>query len=153
MYGHFISYGYGIFLFVLICFGLLTMKKQWQQWIPPFWLYLAVGVNLVGLYLSYTRGAILGLIICAPFYFIKTKLKYFWVTLGILLSALGIAFVLSWSMRFAFFDIHRMRSNDIRISMYKTAIKAFEERPLFGWGYKNFEPHSKMLKEIGRAHV
>lgn len=42
---------------------------------------------------------------------------------------------------------NRGYSDTQRIAYWQTAIKAFEERPVFGYGYRNFEPNVVDIKQ------
>ena len=57
----------------------------------------------------------------------------------------GLAFIFSQKVQDTI--LKRQASNQIRLTFFKTALKAVSERPLFGFGFKNFEPHTKLIKK------
>jgi O-antigen ligase len=48
-------------------------------------------------------------------------------------------------------QIVRVDSNEERLGCWLAALKAVEEKPLLGYGYLNFEPNSRAIKE--RYHL
>jgi O-antigen ligase len=96
---------------------------------------------LLGLYLTYTRGAWLGFLVALPFFFFKKNLKIF-MTVFLSLAILGVgAFI------FAGDKLNRPKSDQERISQWKAATMAFVERPILGYGFLNFERHSIEIKK------
>lgn len=74
-------------------------------------------------------------------YFYKDHKKLFWG----LLSGLLITGILGYLI--AGDKVIRPDSESQRISQWKAAFYAFKERPLLGYGYLNFEDHSKEIKK------
>lgn len=106
----------------------------------PWWLLvLALFLGAAGLYLSYTRGAMLacaaGMIIYAAMH---SRSFLFWmVVIG--LAATGIAF--KEGARYSDSE------SSLRVSQWKTASLAFLDRPIRGYGYGNFELQCIELKK------
>ena len=144
LYGMYMTYGYGIGLFMVLMTGLLIYRKKVSHLISSKVLVLFWLVNLAGLFFSYARGAWIGFLVAVPFYFYKKHKRLFLggITAGLL--ALVIAFSASQTVRDTF--LKRQGSNDRRIAFYETALVAFKERPVFGWGHKNFEKNVKKIK-------
>lgn len=144
LYGMYMTYGYGISLFMVLLTGVIVYKERFTKWVRVEYLYLAWVINFVGLILSFARGGWIGFFCAIPFLFIKDNLKK---VVGLFL--VGILFTVG-----AYFGsstvrnmiANRSESNMQRIAFYQTAYKAFTERPLFGFGYRNFEPNVKKLK-------
>tara|TARA_R110000868_G_scaffold155691_6_gene382150 strand:+ start:18645 stop:19826 length:1182 start_codon:yes stop_codon:yes gene_type:complete len=144
LYGMYMTYGYGIGLFMVIMTGLVIYRDQVKQYVSERILWSVWIINGAGLFLSYARGAWLGFLIALPFFFLKRNKKIFVASFlggAIFLAALvGI----SPTVNKMFFE--RGGSNEQRLSFFESAYVAFKERPVVGWGYKNFEPNVKMLK-------
>lgn len=106
----------------------------------PYW-FLIVALLLAGagLYLTYTRGAMLGVV--AGFTIYATMRSYKFLFLVALIGIVGAAF--------AYFDGARYleAKSSIRVNQWRAAALSFVERPVFGLGYRNFESHSAELKE------
>jgi len=144
LYGMYMTYGYGISLFMVLLTGVIVNKERFQKWVKPEYLYIAWIINFVGLILSFARGGWIGFFCAIPFLFLHQHVKK---VIG--LFAIGILFTVG--TYFASDTVQDMiskrgKSNMQRIAFYKTAYKAFTERPLFGFGYRNFEPNVKKLK-------
>ena len=144
MFGMLMTYGYGLSFFLLIVAGLLLYRKSTGEYFNRNIALVALVVNTAGLFLSYTRGAWLGLVVALPFFFFKKNKKLFLISglAGVLL--LGGVVLVSPGARQAFFD--RSESNTQRLALYRTAVKAFIEKPYFGYGYRNFEPNTLAIK-------
>jgi len=103
---------------------------------------VAVGVLLIagaGLYLTYTRGAMLGVVTGFTIYGLMRSYKFV-----ILAALVGIA-----AAAFASFDGARYleAKSTLRVTQWQAAAISFIERPVFGLGYRSFEQHSAALKE------
>lgn len=149
MYGMAITYGYGIQMIVLLSAGLLYFRKQIEKYIPLNLVIFTLVSSGLGLYFSYTRGALVGLLVGLPFIFFRTQKKLFWKLLvagaGLLVVAVGIMFAGGLSNRFLL-DA-KNDSNNIRIAQYQTAYYAFLEKPWIGHGYRNFAEVSDRIKK------
>ena len=144
LYGMYMTYGYGISLMMVLLTGALVYREKFKSFLNMPLLYLSWVVNFAGLFLSYARGGWLGFLLAVPFFFFKKNIKLFTTVVLASLIFGGIAFVSNSEVQKMF--LNRGTSNDQRIAFYKTAVKAFQEKPVLGWGYRNFEPNVKMLK-------
>ncbi len=145
VYGMYMTYGYGISLFLILNFGLFLYRDQVKKYAPSWLIIASFLINFLGLYFSYARGGLIAFLVSVPFFFLKNHLKKFIIILisgGVLLLG-AIAFIPKVNTMF----LNRAESNNQRISFFKTAFMAFQERPLFGYGYRNFEPHVKRIKK------
>ncbi|MFT6069612.1 MAG: O-antigen ligase [Bacteriovoracaceae bacterium] len=146
LYGMYMTYGYGMALFTILASGLLIYLKELKEWFSFKFLLPVVVVNFLGLVLSYARGGMLGFVLGLPFFFLKKNPKKF---LSIFFAVNGLFVILVFStpsLKETFLSKSRSVSNTQRIGFYRTALNAFQERPLLGWGYKNYEPNVKKLK-------
>ncbi|EQC43367.1 O-antigen ligase [Bacteriovorax sp. Seq25_V] len=146
LYGMYMTYGYGISLFMILLTGAILYREKFKNYINVNILYIAWIINFAGLYLSLARGAWLGYLGALPFFFFKSNKKTF-LTVG-LLAIITLAGSLAIpSVRKMFFD--RQGSNDQRVAFYQTAFAAANEKPFFGYGYRNLEPS---MIEIKKRH-
>jgi O-antigen ligase len=144
LFGMYMTYGYGISLFCVLVSGILFYKNKVKELISPYFLWLILIINFIGLYLSYTRGGLLGFLIAVPFLLFKANKKKF-VSFGLLAAILlGLSFTFIPKVKNMF--ANRAGSDMQRIAFYQTAYSAFKEKPLLGWGYRNFEPNVPALK-------
>lgn len=147
VYGMYMTYGYGISLFMVLISGIAIAwkKNDFLKRMFPLWLLLpALVINGLGMYLSYTRGAWLGYLIAMPFFFFREHKKAFLATSGVIAIIGSVSIFTIPSVKKMFFD--RGNSNDQRLAFFEAAYKAFEEKPIFGWGYRNFEPNVPEIK-------
>jgi len=129
------------------------MRDMVKEFVNYRLLVIAWIISLVGMYLSYTRGAIIAFVVSLPFFFYKKSKKIFYSTtvvgfLGILI-VVGLIATKTFSYTNGdsrIFQSLTSDSNMIRVSQYKAAVYGFLEHPLFGLGYRNFEPHSVAIK-------
>lgn len=143
-YGMYMTYGYGIALFMILLVGIFVYKKEFKNLVDQKIFWFAFIVNLSGLYFTDARGAWLGFIIAIPFYtyhFNKKRFAIIGVATAVIFSSLVF---LSPKLYNTFFN--RDDSNSQRLSFWKASIEAFKEKPVLGYGYKNFEPHSVDIK-------
>lgn len=138
--GMVLNYAHNLSYFLIINVGLFLNRKKLQHFINPLFINLSLIINLVGLYLSYTRGAILAFIAGFLFYFFKANKKLF-IVFGVLIV------VLMSGVYFSTGGFNRPGSDKERVSQWKAAAMAFKERPVLGYGYLNFENHSVEIKK------
>lgn len=145
LYGMTMSYSYGMSLFMVLMTGLILYRDKIPFQINSWFLYGTYALNLWGLYESGARGAWIGLLGAIPFFFFKRDKKMFLISglLGVLLL-LAISFFTNRG-REMFFE--RKVSNNGRVYFYQAAYRAFLEKPVFGYGYRNFEPNVPKIKK------
>lgn len=142
------GYGSGMALLVLISATLHNNEiKNWFNWkvaVP------VIVIGFIGMYLTYTRGALLGFLCGIPFvlYFYKPKLG---LTLGglAILAVLGLVGVYlfgSGNYESRFLVSKNNASDHIRRSQWKASIIATQEKPFLGWGFSNFHSQLKRIK-------
>lgn len=147
MYGMYMTYGYGIGLYLTILTGALlyffkkNLKPQLKLYLPAFI------INLVSFILSFGRGAYIGFFGALPFFFLKKNKKLFIIVVSTITIASAIAVSTIPKIKEVAFSASRMRSISTRVSNYKAAIYAAKENPFFGYGYKNFESNTKNIKK------
>lgn len=143
-------YGYGSAMILLMMLSMILHHKNFEKW---FNWKIAIGifvVGFVGMYITYTRGALLGFLCGIPFvlYFYKPKL-------GLTLGGLAVAAVLglvgvylfgSGNYQSRFLVSKNNGSDHIRRSQWKAAIIATKEKPVLGWGLSNFHSQLKRIK-------
>lgn len=145
LYSQYMTYGYGLSMVLVLMIGARVHYKKFADVLPKIILLDAVIlINMIGLFLSYTRGAWLGLLIGVPLIFFPKSPKKF-IMVGIT-GIVAIVVTLGLSSDFRQKLLDRERSNSERLSFFTTAVYAAKEKPLFGWGYKNFESRVIRLK-------
>jgi O-antigen ligase len=128
--------------FSVVTLAILFLAPDWWRKItrvPYAVLVVALLFAGAGLYLTYTRGAMLGVVGGFTIYALMRSYKLF--ILVVLIGVIGAAV--------AYFDGARYleANSSTRVNQWRAAAMSFLERPVFGWGYRNFEPHSAELKE------
>ncbi len=141
LFGMVLNYAHNLAFFQIIALGLILNSKKIKEYINDKFLKIVFALNLYFLYTTLTRGAILALLIAAPFYFFKSHKKYFAIgALSILIGGVAVYKISGEKLQRAGSDIERM-------SQWKAAWAGFKERPVFGYGYLNFEKHSVEIKK------
>ena len=147
LFGQWMSYAYGINFFVIIVTGLLLYQRELKPYINPKLVWVALVVNSLGLFFSYARGAWLGVLVGVPCFFYKKNKRIFLISLVTGFLLLGGGILLNSKVRETFLSVKRMDSINQRISFFHAAVKAFEEKPFWGYGYRNFEPNVVSIKK------
>ncbi len=139
--GMILNYAHNLAFFQIIVFGLIVYGKEVQKYVNRNVLIAVFIINFWGLYLTYTRGAILALAAGMPFFLLR-KYKFKFISWGTIFILCVLNLYLAFGSSF-----YRPGSDVLRVSLWKAAYHAFEERPLTGYGYLNFEQHSKAIKK------
>jgi O-antigen ligase len=151
MYGMAITYGYGIELILILMTGLAwVLKKKISAFVNPYIFWVSYFTTVAGFYFAFARGAMLAFIFSIPFLFIKTNKKIFLSLLGIGTAGMLAILLMVWNGSDGgnrFFLKAKTESNMIRLSQYEAAVKGWLEKPLLGWGYRNFEPNAFDIKK------
>jgi len=145
MYGMYMTYAYGISLFLTLNLGAIFHYKRFKNIVNFPILCISALLNLIGLYFSYTRGALLGLAFSLPFLFVKSR-KQLIALLLIVSTSFSVFVFFTESGKHLFLSSSRIRSNMERIAFFKGAIYGFLESPVVGLGVKNIEPNMVRLK-------
>jgi O-antigen ligase len=143
------GYGTGMILLSLIS-GILHREKN-KSWFDWKLAIVAVISGLIGVYLTETRGAFLGLICGLPFvlYFYSPKwgLRIGGVSLaGLLLIGAFYLFGTGTMQGPRLLMNKNNKSDNIRRSLWQSAIIATTEKPFLGWGFSNFHTQLKRIK-------
>ncbi|MGZ3808368.1 MAG: O-antigen ligase family protein, partial [Bacteriovorax sp.] len=140
LFGMVLNYAHNLAFFQIIALGLILSIKEVEKFINKRFLYFVFLFNIYALYTTLTRGAMLAFLAAVPFYFFRNNKKYF--LMAMTLIALG-GFT---AYKMAGKNLQRSGSDSERVSQWKAAWAGFKERPLLGYGYLNFEHHSKEIK-------
>jgi O-antigen ligase len=103
-----------------------------------------------GLYFSFSRGAMLGLLASLPVLVFFQKRQYFKLVLGGAAIAIGSMVLISITGGFEgnrFFKSFYSETNIKRFSMYQASLYAFIENPLVGLGSVQFSENVSEIKE------
>lgn len=131
--GMLMNYAHNLSFFMIFLTGLLIERKFIEKYINMKFLSVVWLVNFLALYTTYTRGVWLAFLMAIPFYFFKKDLKHFFIMFVCLgLFGLGAYKIAGKSMIRPLSDVERM-------SQWKAAYASFQDRPLLGVGYMNFE--------------
>lgn len=142
------GYGSGMVLTTFLAAILNHEKiKSWFNWkiaLPVF------VIAFTGLYITYTRGALLGFLCGLPFllYFYKPKVGLIFGSLAVIgiLGLVGIYLFGSGNYQSRFLANKNNNSDVIRRSQWQAAIIATKEKPVLGWGLSNFHSQLKRIK-------
>lgn len=138
--GMVLNYAHNLAMLEVILTGMIFYRNEIKKYINLNFIYIAWAINLIALYMTYSRGPLLAFIAAVPFYFFKRHKKIFvGFTIILTMSVVGL-------YNFAGKSMSRHESDQGRISQWKAAIAGFKERPVLGLGYLNFESMSQPLK-------
>lgn len=138
-------YGYGSAMILLTLLSAIL-----QRFVPLKTAIPVFIIGFIGMYLTHTRGAMLGFLCGLPFvfYFYKRKLG---LTLGAfaalaVLGLVGIYLFGSGQYESRFLTNKNNNSDIVRRSQWKAALIATQEKPVLGWGLSNFHSQLKRIK-------
>jgi O-antigen ligase len=162
-------FAYGTALVMVLAIGLVlhrSVDPRIRSWLPRRWGWVLVGFGVASVVLVNSRGALAALLLALP------AVCWFWrPRVGAVMLALGIAVggALAWNYLYGTRDESSVRilanknnlSDQIRRSQWQAARIAWSERPVWGWGYRNFHTqvtrikatHDLPAKEYGDAHA
>ena len=143
-------YGYGSGMVLLLLLGTLLHKKHFEKYYTYGLAVAAFILGFIGMYITYTRGALLGFLCGLPFviFFYKRKL-------GLLLGGAAVVVVSIWIGFYLFGSgnynsrllVSKNNNSDgIRKAQWQAAVIAIQEKPFLGWGHSNFSSQVKRIK-------
>ncbi len=142
-YGQVMSFAYTLQFSVLLLAILVFQPDLWRR-VTRLPYAVAVGALIAagaGLYFTHTRGAALGVVAGLVVHGAMRSRRLLAAVVAVALAA-GL---------FAWIDgsrlVRRDASADLRAGHWRAAALAALERPVLGWGYRNFQLHSAELKE------
>ncbi|MFG1523177.1 O-antigen ligase family protein [Halobacteriovorax sp. ZH1_bin.1] len=150
--GAFLGIMYYSYTNAIICVmsaALLVHYKKFKKYVNIKLVIFTLFLNLIGLYFTYTRGAILAFIAGLPFIFYYTNKKVFISLLltGLLLASAVIYLIFGNSG----LTFYRFKPNSIsdnaRIVMFKTAAIMYTRKPVLGYGFQNYQEPCKIVQE------
>lgn len=144
-------YGYGSAMLLMVVLSAVLHREKLKNWFDHRVGIAAFVIGFIGMYVTYTRGGLLGFLCGIPFvlYFYKPK----WgLTMGagaLLIVGTLVGFYLFGSGNSGSrFLINKNNNSDvIRRSQWQAAVIAIKERPVLGWGLSNFHSQLKRIKE------
>lgn len=152
LYGQVMTFAYSLQFSVLALAAFFLSPRLWNALTRvPWWIAAAMLLlSVVALYFTYTRGAMLGVVAGLVVLAMRRSWK-----LGLTLSlagAAGMALLVLNADRDSGENADRgsrylQTDSAIRLGQWRAASLSFLERPVFGWGYRNFELQSASLKE------
>ncbi|MCY4524947.1 MAG: O-antigen ligase family protein, partial [Halobacteriovoraceae bacterium] len=146
LYGMYMTYGYGIGLFMVLLTGVLIYRRNFSRIISTKYILIIWMINFLGLFFSFCRGAWIGFIISIPFFFFKKNRKLFYMCFIIMGIIVPLSFF-STKIQETFLKPNRIQSVQERFFLWQAALKAFQESPFLGKGYLNFEGQSTRIKK------
>jgi len=142
-------YGYGSALALLVLLTTVLNLKKFSR-LNKTYLILTLIIGFAGLFMSYTRGAMLGFLICVPvvfFYFNKRITAALTLISLTLIGLMIIVSLMGGSEHSRFLMNSTSASNNIRMSQYLSGIHAIQERPFFGFGPQQLKFHIAEIKQ------
>ncbi len=142
-------YGYGSAM-ILLCLISCLLHRDKIPWVDIRFGVPALIIGLLGMYLTYTRGALLGLLCGLPvvFYFYRRTLalKIGGASLLIILVLAGFNQFGGGLVKSRFLQGKESSSDQIRKSLWTAAVIATKEKPILGWGFSNFHSQLERIK-------
>lgn len=145
-----LRYGYGTGMILLVIVSGILHREKIKNWFDYRIAIVALVTGFAALFLTYTRGALLGFFCGLPFvcFFYSRKL-------GLTLGGLSIGIVLTLGLFYLFgsgdygsrFLVNKDTNSDrVRRSQWLAAGIAVKEKPVLGWGLSNFHSQLKRIK-------
>ena len=136
-----LRYGYGMGMILPLLLGLI-LKPNVLPSVNRKLIIAAFILGLSGLYVSFTRGALLGFICAVPFVIIFWKKKagiIAFICSSLVVAGLGgFYFFGSGEIGNRYISSKDNKSDSIRRSQWESAYLGWKEKPVLGLGYSNF---------------
>lgn len=145
-------YGYGSGMALLTVLSAMLHQEKIKSWFNWKIAASVFALSFIGLYLTFTRGALLGFLCGLPFviYYYKPKIGLAFGFISLLIvGTLGGFYLLGNVQKGegSRFLISKNNLSDVmRRSQWKAALIATQEKPIFGWGLSNFHSQLKRIK-------
>ena len=143
-------YGYGTSMILLTILSSILQREKLGKWFDVRLAIWAFIIGFTGMYLTYTRGALLGFLSGLPFLFYLYRPKIGLAIGGVAIigiALLGTIYLFGTGNYHSRLLMNKNNSSDvIRRSQWKAAIIATQEKPLLGWGLSNFHSQLKRIK-------
>ncbi len=140
MFGMLLTYAHSLALLCTLLTYMALYPKKFERWISRWPIIIVLLLSITGLIATYARGAMLAFL--ASLIFINKKMAL--IILPLIMGAIVITSLINPK----FVSFHIFRSSDqARVGCWRGALAAFEERPVLGYGYKNYEKHSSEIKK------
>ncbi len=143
-------YGYGSAMLLLTLLSAIFHREKIKNWFDHRIGIAAFVIGVFGMYITYTRGALLGFLCGLPFVLLFYRKKWGIMMGGaalIVVMTLGGFYLFGTSTSSRFLINKNNNSDQIRRSQWQAAVIAIQERPLLGWGLSNFHSQLKRIKE------
>lgn len=145
-------YGYGTAMVLLMLISALLHREKIKNWFDPRMGLAALVFALIGMYLTNTRGAMLGFFCGLPvvLYYYRPKVGLAFGTISLIVVATLGSFYLFGNINQGQSSRYLMNKNNsgdvIRRSQWNAAVIAIKESPVIGWGFSNFHSQLKRIK-------
>lgn len=144
-------YGYGSAMLLLTLLSAILHREKIKDWFDYRIGIAAFVIGVFGMYITYTRGALLGFLCGLPFVLFFFRKKWGLMMGGaalLVVMTLGGFYLFGTSNTGSRFLINKSNNSDqIRRSQWQAAVIAIKERPLLGWGLSNFHSQLKRIKD------
>ncbi len=144
-------YGYGSAMLLCTLLSAILHREKIKNWFDYRVGIVAFVIGVFGMYITYTRGGLLGFLCGLPFALYFYRAKWGLVVGGaalLVVMTLGGFYLFGTSNSGSRFLINKNNNSDqIRRSQWQAAIIAVKERPILGWGLSNFHSQLKRIKE------
>lgn len=130
--------GTTLLIVVLLGLGLYLVTDSWTRYVAA----LSAAAALVGVAVTYTRGAWLGVTLGIVAFFLLTELRYAWRGLALLVVLGIVSVVLIGPERSALFQravtIPNPEVNQDRVFLFRTSLRVLEDNLILGTGLNTF---------------
>ncbi|MFG1505571.1 O-antigen ligase family protein [Halobacteriovorax sp. ZH5_bin.2] len=142
-------YSYTNAIICIISVAALVHYKKFSKYINYKLLIISLVCNLVGLYFTLTRGAVLAFVAGLPFVFYYTNKRIFTalLLLGAALASL-VAYIIFAQPNLRFYRFRPGSGSDSqRIVMFKSAAYMYLNKPVLGYGLYNYKKGCQEIQE------
>ena len=127
--GMWMTYAYGLSFFMIIAIGLFIYRKEIKEYLNLKLVVGALIINGAGLFLSYTRGAWLGVLLGLPFFFFRSYKRSFVISFLLGGIFLGGVLLIHKKTQETFFQ--RAGSNSRAFGLISNGIKGIPRKTFF----------------------
>lgn len=144
-------YGYGSAMLLLVLLGIFLHKEKFKNWIDSKYVLIAFIFGFIGMFLTFTRGALVAFLCGLPFvlFFYRKKMAIIGLSITLVIGGIMGGFYLfgaKTNMKFRMLSTKNFGSDQVRQSQWQSAVYAIKEKPVLGWGLSNFSTQVERIK-------
>jgi O-antigen ligase len=153
-FSHYMRYGYASAFLFILGLNIYFNRDSLKNLLSSKLIYVGIGISLLAVGTSQTRGGLLAILVSMPFLLLRYKPKLAKITFG---AGLAFFVLILFATATKTFESRYLNvfqgSNQTRLSQFQSALYAMKENPVLGLGSNQFSFNVTELKERYDLHA